>query len=136
VSNELKLSIYSPERRLLKSMSVSEVTVPTTEGLIQILPEHVAMIGVLTTGPISYQKTDGKSSYAAISSGFFEVAENQVSVIAETLEFSSDIDVSRAKIAQQKAEQTLKEAALDEHGFKKYQLKLQRSLIRQQIASK
>ena len=65
--------------------------------------------------------------------GFFEVKNNEVYVMAETLELKGEIDVNRAKKAQQLAEQTLQAAGLDEHHFKKYQLKVQRSIIRQNL---
>ncbi|HAR44141.1 MAG TPA: F0F1 ATP synthase subunit epsilon, partial [Bdellovibrionales bacterium] len=54
-------------------------------------------------------------------------------VTAETLELKAEIDVNRAKKAQKLAEDALKAADLDEKKFKKYQLKLQRSLIRQHL---
>ena len=56
--------------------------------------------------------------------------------MAETIELRKEIDVERAKRAQKIAEDILRDAELDEHRFRKYQLKLQRSLIRQQVAAK
>lgn len=136
MSNELKLSILSPERRLLEAETVQEITLPTSEGQIEILPGHAAMIGTLQTGVFSYVSSDGSKHTGLITTGFFEVADDQVTVMAETLELSGEIDVERAKKAQKVAEDVLREAELDEHKFKKYELKLQRALIRQQIAGK
>lgn len=70
-----------------------------------------------------------------ISNGFFEVNGDCVMVLAETLELRGEIDVARAKLAQQKAEKALQEAGIDEHRFRKYQLKLQRALLRQHLGS-
>jgi F-type H+-transporting ATPase subunit epsilon len=132
VNTGLSLSILTPERRLVEKLSIDEVTLPGSEGQIQILPGHAAMIGTLETGVFSYLGS-GKSAVGVISSGFFEVKDDEVSVMAETLELKSEIDVSRAKKAEQLAQDALNGASLDEHQFKKYQLKLQRALIRQQI---
>ena len=132
----LKLSILSPERKWVESTLVEELTIPTTEGQIQVLPGHAAMIGLLTTGVVSYRMPDGSIHAGVISTGTFEVAHDEVAVLAETLELASEIDLERAKRAQKTAEDALKSADMDEHSFKKYQLKLQRALIRQQLAGK
>lgn len=132
----LKLSILSPERRLVEKVEVDEVTLPGSEGEIQILPGHAAMIGTLHTGSFSYRKAGKEPVVGAISTGFFEVANDEIRLSVETLELKGEIDLDRARKAQQLAEQTLKDADLDEGKFNKYQLKLQRSLIRQQIAGK
>jgi len=131
----LKLTILSPERRLLEGASVQEVTLFGTEGQIQILEGHAPMIGTLETGPFFYRTQDGVQHAGVISTGFFEVVDDKVVVTAETLELQGEIDVERAKRAQKLAEDALKDANLDEHQFRKYQLKLQRSFIRQQIGS-
>jgi F-type H+-transporting ATPase subunit epsilon len=133
MSTGLSLSILTPERRLVEKLSVDEVTLPGSEGEIQILPGHAAMIGTLETGVFSFHSS-GKSAVGVISSGFFEVKDDEISVMAETLELKSEIDVSRAKKAQQVAQDALNSASLDEQQFKKYQLKLQRALIRQQVS--
>jgi len=134
VSEELKLSILSPERRLVESISVEEVTLTGSEGQIQILPGHAPMIATLSTGLFQYRPKSGGAVSGVISSGFFKVEEGELQILAETIELKSEIDVNRAKKAQNLAEETLQAADLDEVQFKKYQLKLQRSLIRQQIA--
>ena len=133
MSANLKLSILTPERRLVEDLSVIEVTLTGSEGQIQVLPGHAPMIGTLTTGLFSYH-VDGKEPVSGvISTGFFEVKDDHLSVMAETLELKGEISLERARKAQVLAEETLKSADLNEHQFKKYQLKLQRSLIRQNL---
>ncbi len=132
----LKLSIYTPERKLLESALALEVTLPTSEGQIQVLPGHAAMIGTLETGVFSYSVAENQTEVGVISTGFFEVANDHVKLMAETLELQQEIDAERAKRAQQTAEESLRGADLSETSFQKYQLKLQRSLVRQQVAGK
>ncbi|HLE00118.1 MAG TPA: ATP synthase F1 subunit epsilon [Bdellovibrionota bacterium] len=129
----LKLTILSPERKLLESLPVDEITLVGSEGQIEILPGHAAMIGTLETGIFSYRASEGREAKGMISSGFFEVRDDVVVVMAETLELQGEIDVERAKRAQKAAEEALGDADLDEQRFRKYQLKLQRALIRQQL---
>lgn len=133
MSANLKLSILTPERRLVENLPVDDVTLTGSEGQIQILPGHAPMIGTLSTGVFTYHVEGKDPVQGVISTGFFEVKDDQLSVMAETLELKGEISLERARKAQQLAEETLKASDLNEHQFKKYQLKLQRSLIRQQI---
>ena len=131
----MKLTVLTPERKLLESIEVSSVTLPGSEGQIEILPGHAAMAGTLETGAFGYSGTS-KSDSGVISTGFFEVTGDQITVMAETLELTAEIDAARARNAQKKAEDALMDPNLDPSSFRKYQLKLQRALIRQQASSK
>jgi F-type H+-transporting ATPase subunit epsilon len=127
------LSIFAPERRLTQDEQVKSLILTTAKGEVEILPGHADMISRLDTGRFTYV-ADGKPAVTGvISSGFVNVENGKVKVIAETLELPHEIDKSRARAAQAKAEKMLSDASLDEHSFKKYQLKLQRSIIRQSI---
>lgn len=132
----LKLTILSPERKIADAITVQSVTLPGSEGQIQILPEHAEMIGTLETGMFSYIPASGAPVIGVISSGFFQVGHDVVTVMAETFEYSAEIDSTRAKTAQKKAENALIDPELGADLFRKYELKLQRAVIRQQIAGK
>lgn len=129
----MRLTVLTPERKLLDRVEVESVTIPGSEGQIQILPDHAPMIGTMETGVFAFLAKGSPEQQGVISTGFFEVAGHQVTLMAETLELKQEIDLTRARAAQTKAETALQEADLDEHKFKKYQLKLQRALIRQQL---
>ncbi len=134
-SDFLTLDLLTPERRVLEGGRVKEVTLTTLRGEIQVLPGHAPLVGLLAVGMIRYQTVGLEDVSAAISTGFFEVAGNHVSVLASTLELATEINLSRAKKAQELAEEALRGSDLDEGEFKKYQLKLQRSLVRQSLAN-
>lgn len=126
------LSILAPERKLLQNEAVESLIITTAEGEIEILPGHADMISALETGRFVYRSSKGKT-VGVISTGFVNVEAGAVKVIAETIELAGEIDKNRAKQAQANAEKRLSEAGLDEHAFSKYQLKLQRAIIRQSI---
>jgi F-type H+-transporting ATPase subunit epsilon len=127
------LSIFAPERRLTQDEQVKSLILTTAKGEVEILPGHADMISRLETGRFAYVADSKPAVTGVISSGFVSVENGKVKVIAETLELPHEIDRSRARTAQIKAEKMLSDASLDEHSFKKYQLKLQRSIIRQTI---
>ena len=126
----LKLSIVSPERKVVENFDATEVTLTGSEGQIQVLPGHAAILGTLETGFLAYRGASGQEE-GIVSSGFFEVENDVVTVMAETFEFRREIDLERAKRAQQKAEKALLDASLAPKDFEKYQLKVQRAVIRQ-----
>jgi F-type H+-transporting ATPase subunit epsilon len=137
MSAMLHLNILSPERKLVSDLKVMSVLLTTSEGQIEILPGHAAMMGQIMTGSLAYTgaTTGSAAGVASVSTGFFEVSHNAVTILAETIELKNEIDLGRAKVAQQKAEKILGEAQLDDHQFRKYELKLQRALIRQRVGS-
>ena len=127
------LSILAPERRLLEGERAVSLIATTTAGEVEILPGHANMVAVLGTGRFVYTIRGEKPVTGVISSGFLNVEDGSVKVVAETIELAKELDLNRAKQAQVKAEKMLTDASLDEHSFRKYQLKLQRAIIRQQV---
>jgi F-type H+-transporting ATPase subunit epsilon len=135
---KLLLTSVSPEKKVIEKLEVSQVTLQTEEGQIQILPGHARMVGVLDTGVFSYTPVDAGASpiSGAISFGFFEVQPEEIHVMAQTIERKDEIDLARTEKALLKAREGLAQEGLSEENFNKYQLKLQRALIRQQSAGK
>ena len=129
------LSILAPERRLIEGERVVSVVLTTTEGEIEILPGHANMVAQLEPGKFIYTPRGEKPVRGVISSGFVNVENGSVKVVAETIELSSEIDTNRAKAAQVKAEKELAGASLDEQTFRKYQFKLQRAIVRQSVGT-
>ncbi len=125
------LSIFAPERRLTEDEAVTSFLVTSELGELEILPGHANLVATLFTGRFEYTPVGKAPVKGVISSGFVNVENGSVKVIAETLELAHEIDLSRARAAQQKAEKMLTDASLDPSSFKKYQLKLQRAMIRQ-----
>ena len=132
----MKLSLLSPEKKYLDSIDVSWVIINGSEGEIQILPGHVNMIGTLETGRFIYQSSSGEETLGVISFGFFEIDSDNIVVLAQTIEFSDEIDIKRAKISEKMSEKKLLSDELDVDGFSKYQMKLKRALVRQIFAKK
>jgi len=126
------LDIVTPTRKLVEGVQATSVKLPTVKGQAEVLPGHTEMVTLLETGQLSFVN-DGKERKFAVSYGFAEVRKDKVIVLAETAEEAREINVERAKTAQQKAQTALQGTLTDEQ-YRKNQLKLQRALIRQQVA--
>ena len=99
------LRVVSPEGNVLKD-DVEFVILPGQAGELGILPNHAPLIAGLNVGVMRYTK-DGSTKRMAISGGFVEVADNQVTVLAETAEPGELIDLQRALAAKERAERRL-----------------------------
>ena len=105
---QLKIKIVTPEKVILQDVC-DEASIPTTSGIIGVLPRHAPLVSVLKPGEIKLKK-EGNFVLLSVSSGFVEVRPNSSLVIlAETAERAEHIDLARAEAARQRAEAMLKE---------------------------
>lgn len=133
MADQLQLEVVTPERRVL-SESVNSVTVPGRGGEMQILPGHAALISELQTGVLTYNQ-DGTNFQLHVSGGFVEVSDDHISVLAEVAERPEEIDAARARLACEHTEKQLGSWSGTEEDFEMAQAKLERSMVRLQLAS-
>ncbi len=133
MADQLQLEVVTPERRLL-SEHVNSVTVPGRGGELGILPGHAALISELQTGVLSYTE-DGTTFQLHVSGGFVEVNDDRVSVLAEVAERPDEIDAARARLAREHTEKQLSSTSGSEEDFEKARAKLERAMVRLQLAA-
>ena len=133
MADKIQLEVVTPERRVLTE-SVDMVTVPGLGGELGILPGHTPLISQLQTGVLTYTQ-DGKSLPLHVSGGFVEVRDDHVSVLAEIAERPEEIDAARAKLQRERLEKQLNQWSGTEEDFELARVKLERSVVRLQIAS-
>jgi F-type H+-transporting ATPase subunit epsilon len=102
---KLHVGLVSPEREIW-SGEADQVVAKTIEGELGILPGHAPVLGVLVDGSVVKISPSDQSEpiMAMVGSGFFSVAENEVSVLAEQAELGDEIDVDAAREALQQAQ--------------------------------
>ncbi|RNL84553.1 F0F1 ATP synthase subunit epsilon [Halostreptopolyspora alba] len=105
MSNKLSVEIVSPERELWAGEG-DMVIAKTADGEIGIQPGHVPVLGTLSPGAVVrvIGARETGEVRAAAHGGFVSVAQDRVSILAETAELSEDIDVQRAKTALRESE--------------------------------
>ncbi|HYT49330.1 MAG TPA: F0F1 ATP synthase subunit epsilon [Pyrinomonadaceae bacterium] len=133
MADQLQLEVVTPERRVL-SEAVNSVTVPGRNGEMQILPGHAALISELQTGVLAYSQ-GGATLQLHVSGGFIEVNNDRVSVLAEIAERPEEIDAARARLAREHTEKKLSSWSGTEEDFEKARVKLEKSIVRLQLAS-
>ena len=100
-----QLEIVTPEKKVVET-AAEEIQIPGKNGYLGILPGHAPLITELSVGEITYRE-NGTEQKLAVAWGFAEVLPKKVTILAETAERPSEIDVERARGAKQRAEQRL-----------------------------
>lgn len=100
-----QLEIVTPEKKVVDT-SATEVQIPGKNGYLGVLPGHAPLITELAVGEITYQAGTQEQTLA-VAWGFAEVLPDKVTILAETAERPSEIDVERARKSKQRAEQRL-----------------------------
>ena len=125
--NTFLLKIITPERLFFEG-EAEMVEFNTTEGQIGIYKNHVPTTVIVSPGILTITMPDGEKE-AALHAGFVEILQDQVTILAEAVEWPDEIDENRAKSAKERAERRLqeKEAGIDEV---RAQIALMRALTR------
>jgi F-type H+-transporting ATPase subunit epsilon len=140
MSKLLKLKIVTPEKLILEE-EVESVTIPTKEGEITVLPDHVPLIAPLASGDI-VAFVNGDYIPMAIVGGFLEVkngesGETEVAILADFAEHVGNITDEAIEKAKAKSEELRKLAENNEVvDFEHFESELERSLTRVKIADK
>lgn len=100
----LQVELVAVER-MIWSGEATMVIARTTEGELGVLPGHAPLLGELAPGGVVTIRTEsGEDLTVAAHGGFLSVSEQGVSILAETAEISTEIDVERAREALRRAE--------------------------------
>ena len=100
----LQVELVAVERKIW-SGEARMVIARTTEGELGILPGHAPLLGQLAEGGVvTIRGAEGEDLVVAAHGGFVSVTERGVSILAETAEISTEIDVQRAQDALSRAE--------------------------------
>ncbi len=132
---KIKFKIVTPEKTVYED-TVDQVTLPTQDGEITVLPNHIPLISVLTSGELVAKK-GGEEIAMAVSGGMIEVQKNEITILADTAERAEEIDIKRAEEAKQRAEK-LKDEKIrsDETDYATAAAILEKNLARIKVARK
>jgi F-type H+-transporting ATPase subunit epsilon len=107
MAETFQLEIVTPEKKVVET-TAEEVQIPGKNGYLGIMPGHAPLITELAVGEITFRESSGSSEQRlAVAWGFAEVLPNKVTILAESAERPSEIDVDRARKAKARAEERL-----------------------------
>ena len=86
------------------------LSIPSVDGEKAIMAHHEEVIVAVDNGEMRMQKEEGGEwSYAVLGKGFCMVANNRVTVLADTVERPEEVDANRAKEALERAQERLRQ---------------------------
>lgn len=121
------LRIITPERVFFEE-EASMVEFNTTEGEVGILKNHVPMTVIIKPGILTITQESGVRE-AALHAGFVEILQDQVTILAEIIEWPEEIDEERAATAKERAEERLR-SRTPETDIARAETALQRAVAR------
>lgn len=113
MSKKINLKIITHEKEVFNE-KVDAIYSKSVEGEFGILPDHQPFMAALDIG-VTRAEADGKMEYFTTMGGIFQFKDNEALILTDLAESGSDIDVTRAKSAKERAEARIgsHEAELD-----------------------
>ena len=134
MAGNIHLEVVTPEK-IVVNEEAQIVASPGSLGEFGVLSGHTPFLTTLKTGIIRFSDTSGKEHYVFVSGGFAEALPNKVTVLAESAERSSDVDLERAKAALKRAEERLAEdRSREDIDFNRARASLERAAFRIRLA--
>ena len=129
----LRLKVISPERTVLDT-DCSYVTLPASDGQITVYPHHAPIYTLVSHGEVIAHTDKGIISMA-VGSGFANINQTGITLLANFGLLTDEIDETRANEAKARAEQLLKEHKNDQD-FAMAEAELSRSLLELKLLGK
>ncbi len=126
------LQVVTPDGLAFEG-EAEKLSVRTQEGIIGILPRHIDYVAPLGMGEAVITEPEGKVRRAACIGGMVAVQGGKVRLVATTFEWAENIDLERAKEAEQKARALMAKDGISERDLKLAEARLHRALVRQAV---
>lgn len=132
MADSMKLKIVAPERIFFEG-ETTFLEFTTTEGEMGVYPNHIPLTAIIAPGVLRIHEGDDVKE-AALMSGFIQILQEEVTILAESVEWPDEIDKNRAKEAEIRAKRRIEDnSGID---MNRAELALKRALIRQSLTNR
>ena len=107
MAKDFALSVVAPDRSVVEERA-SSVVAPGLEGYFGVMPGHEPLISGIRTGILEYADPNGNRHFVAIGGGFAEVTPDHVTILADTAEKATEIDIAEAERQLEEARKALR----------------------------
>lgn len=131
---QIQFKIVTPERVVFED-TVDEVILPTVEGEIAVLPNHIPLVSLLQAGILRIKK-GSEETPLAVSNGVIEVDGRRVVVLADTAERADELEEEKIEKARAEAKKLMEEKRGDAEGFAEATAVLEREIARLKVVKR
>ena len=111
MSEEFKVEIINPEKSFLSKEDVTEVVIPSFEGEMGLLKDHISIISFLKPGIIKiFSKAEEKNYY--VEDGIAEFKNNNLSILTSSIFNIKDMDKNKIEEIIKKTDNMLNDEKL------------------------
>ena len=128
--NTFKVSIITPERTFYEG-EAEMIEFNTVEGQIGVYPKHIPLTTVIAPGICTIHEAEGQKR-AAVHAGLAEALPDKVTLLAEIAEWPDEIDLERARSAEDRARERIANKAGD-IDLLRAEIALKKALVRQDL---
>jgi F-type H+-transporting ATPase subunit epsilon len=111
MSDKFTIEIITPDKTILKS-ETTEATIPSFEGQMGILKDHIPLITFLRPGIISLQNQEEKKYF--VEEGIVEFSDNNLLILTSTAKNLKNMDKNSINDLINEAEKKLKGSSLSD----------------------
>ena len=104
----LTLRVLAPDQSVFDD-TADEIILPSTTGLLGVLPGHISMVTAIDFGVLRVLK-NGNWDSIALTGGFAEVESNEVTVLVNKAEMGKNIDSVKAEAELEQAKNQLSQS--------------------------
>ena len=101
----LTLRVLAPDQSVFDG-TAEEIILPSTTGLLGVLPGHISMVTAIDIGVLRVLK-NGNWDSIALMGGFAEVESDEVTILVNGAEMGSNINSTEAEAELEKAKSQL-----------------------------
>ncbi|GKT03992.1 F0F1 ATP synthase subunit epsilon [Furfurilactobacillus sp. WILCCON 0119] len=134
---QLTVTIVTPDGTCYENDQATMFVAKTTNGEIGILPNHVPLIAALEIDEIRVKHDSSDEDEIAVNGGFVEFSDNVATIVADSAEQQSDIDITRAESARTRAQNAIQHAQQvhDTAELRRAEVALRRAINRINVGS-
>ena len=113
----ITLRVLAPDQSVFDG-TADEIILPSTTGLLGILPGHISMVTAIDIGVLRVLE-NGSWNSIALMGGFAEVESDEVTVLVNGAEMGKNIDLATAEADLEKAQSKFKQLENQENSTEK-----------------
>ncbi|RGZ01174.1 ATP synthase F1 subunit epsilon [Clostridium sp. AM58-1XD] len=106
--NTFGLNIIASDRDFYHGRAVS-IVLPALDGEYAILAHHADTMVAMIPGEMRFTTENGEQNTVVVSSGFAQIINNRVTVLVASVEKPEEIDIRRAREAEERAKEQLRQ---------------------------